>query len=403
MKSKILLSVLSIALAGALIAGATLAWFTDENEVPAATFVAGTVEVDADEPTVLPKAGVNNVNPGDSFNVKWFIHNKGTKATEFRVKLEKVWYIDDDNYAVNSEENGRLERLFDEYGVDDLEALEDLLNTNNVTYEPAGDDWKMHKGWIYYTSGPVPAGENRILELIVTFDGKKTDNKYMGATFTLGGIVEAVQASNGAPKAVWGDVWDEVKGEEPSEPEPEIFKVTAYADKTSYGTVTGSDEYKVGDTVTLEATPNPGGYRFMGWEFETIPTGFTPPDSDSETLSFEMPNGDVVIKAIFAEVDFELSSSRSISTESVSINGEGFTKVTISRSVKNYTLNGEQSQETRTIKAYIQGYGDYYGEADVTIGQNWKSFSITITIPGSALQINSNDIRIEIDGKVKQW
>ena len=48
MKTKVILSVLVIVMAAALIAGATSAWFTDENEVPAAEFVAGTVEVEAD-------------------------------------------------------------------------------------------------------------------------------------------------------------------------------------------------------------------------------------------------------------------------------------------------------------------------------------------------------------------
>ena len=47
------------------------------------------------------------------------------------------------------------------------------------------------------------------------FDGERTTNKYQGASFEIDVDFEAVQASNGAPSAVWGnDGWDAVNDSE---------------------------------------------------------------------------------------------------------------------------------------------------------------------------------------------
>lgn len=224
MKTKILLSVLAIGLSIALIGGATMAWFTDDAEVPAAEFTAGTVLVDVDEgsPEYLDDYNEDNVNPGDCTTITWNIINEGTKDAEFRVKLDELWRLDQDM------DDELWSKLYEEYKGENSSFnksdLEEMLDTDNVYYAPAPDsDWVMYSTggeiWLYYTGGPVPgtfdegdeANRTVELKLIIAFDGELTDNKYMGAEFTLGGIVEAVQASNDAPSEVWGSVWEEVK------------------------------------------------------------------------------------------------------------------------------------------------------------------------------------------------
>ncbi|NLP17726.1 MAG: hypothetical protein GX376_01400, partial [Firmicutes bacterium] len=54
MKSKLAMGVLVLALVAALIAGATSAWFTAEDEVPEVVFTAGTLKIDVDEAGTFP-------------------------------------------------------------------------------------------------------------------------------------------------------------------------------------------------------------------------------------------------------------------------------------------------------------------------------------------------------------
>lgn len=196
-----MMSILIIALAIALIGGATSAWFTAEADLPEAEFKAGTVKVNVDNGVVkeaMEGKSFDNVNPGDCGSVKWKIVNKGTKDAELRVKLTELWDGD--------------------------------LPTRNFFYAPAPDSkWVLYedrsrgnKGlWLYYTGGPVKGDFNEDdeeartvdLELIVAFDGEKTNNDYQGKTFTLSGDVEAVQTSNGAPAAVWGEAWKNATAE----------------------------------------------------------------------------------------------------------------------------------------------------------------------------------------------
>lgn len=230
MKKRIMLSVMVIALAAALIAGATSAWFTDDAEVPEAEFLAGTVLVDADKPTIHTMEGrfFDNVNPGDCAIVVWKIKNIGTKNAELRVKLDKEWESQAGSVL--------LAKINEEFGTDfDKGALTNHLNalernennTNVVYYAPApGSGWEIYEAddglWLYYTDGPVDGtyyeGEEGYegeveLPLVVYFHGGRMDNRYMKANFRIGGIVEAIQATNGAPEEVWGKAWKQVNKE----------------------------------------------------------------------------------------------------------------------------------------------------------------------------------------------
>ena len=59
LQRKMLMSIASVLVLVALIAGATMAWFTD-SETVAATFTAGTVNVGINDPT-----DIAIINPGD--------------------------------------------------------------------------------------------------------------------------------------------------------------------------------------------------------------------------------------------------------------------------------------------------------------------------------------------------
>jgi predicted ribosomally synthesized peptide with SipW-like signal peptide len=206
-----LISMLVIALAAAAIGGATMAWFTDEAEVPDVTFTAGTVIVNVDEDpviTTMEDRSIENVNPGDCATVCWNILNKGTKRAELRVKVDSGW-------------------------VDPVQEEKQV-----VFFAPKPDSgWVMYEDedglWLYYINGPVApvAGTNGDDEgvdegedesdepegvklcLVVGFDGPSMDNRYQGLSYSIGGTVYAVQASNGAPEDLWGEAWEEVKSE----------------------------------------------------------------------------------------------------------------------------------------------------------------------------------------------
>jgi predicted ribosomally synthesized peptide with SipW-like signal peptide len=216
MKTRILMSVLAIGLSIALIGGATMAWFTDEADVPEATFTAGTVEIDVGGPFdgEMEDFVAENVNPGDSYDVTWNITNNGTKNAQIRISLESIWE------SITSDPDLR-DRLLSDYSCADDEELLAKLNSEDLDTVPGivinglGTIWKevteAGQKWLYYYDESKPEGERHFgvgdtvtLSLTVTFDGPDMDNKYMGATYKIWGNVEAVQASNDAPYHQWG-------------------------------------------------------------------------------------------------------------------------------------------------------------------------------------------------------
>lgn len=76
MKSRILMSMLVIALAAALVGGATMAWFTDTATVTANTFTAGTLRVAAGAQTYT--VGIGNMAPGDTITGSFVVTNAGS-------------------------------------------------------------------------------------------------------------------------------------------------------------------------------------------------------------------------------------------------------------------------------------------------------------------------------------
>jgi predicted ribosomally synthesized peptide with SipW-like signal peptide len=83
MKTKMFMSMLVIALAAALVGGATMAWFTDTATNEANTFTAGNLDVAAGPQTYT--VAINNMAPGDTINGSFTVTNTGTLNLKYKV------------------------------------------------------------------------------------------------------------------------------------------------------------------------------------------------------------------------------------------------------------------------------------------------------------------------------
>lgn len=229
-----LLMMLSITVCIALIGGATMAWFTNKAELDANAFTAGTVEISADGGVVSNNEKIENVNPGDCFKLEWDIENVGTKKIQLRAIINAKW-IDTDEVK---------------FSEDNILILPQK-GSKWVFYQPEDKKGPNKPIYAYYLGGPIDGTygkeegeENDIanLELVLYFDGERTTNKYQGASFEIDVDFEAVQASNGAPSAVWGnDGWDAVNDSEyeflyenwklVEEDEIDLDSIACYGDK----------------------------------------------------------------------------------------------------------------------------------------------------------------------------
>ena len=83
MKRKMIMMLLSVTVGLALIAGATWAWFTDEDDAGDATFTAGILRIDVSDGLDLLyelESRIGNMNPGDLYEpIELIITNTGTK------------------------------------------------------------------------------------------------------------------------------------------------------------------------------------------------------------------------------------------------------------------------------------------------------------------------------------
>ena len=201
LQRKMLMSIASVLVLVALIAGATMAWFTD-SETVAATFTAGTVDVGINEPT-----NIDIVNPGDIINFgaeedAGYIYDseegqgsydrvlqityEGSKAAYVRVLVDAAWAEDlsSENLSLEGVE-GSPWVLQDEM-VDGkyVFLLDGILNGS-------GEDF-----------GDYDLAEVQNVPFIVTIDGAGTGNDYQGVALDMEFEVQAVQAANVDPNAV---------------------------------------------------------------------------------------------------------------------------------------------------------------------------------------------------------
>ena len=90
----------------------------------------------------------------------------------------------------------------------------------------------------------------------------------------------------------------------------------------------GSGSYLVGETVTLVADEAGTGKEFTGWEVEEGAVSIQ--NANKQKASFEMPDGELVINAIFKDIDYEVSVNDGDGSgtyhygDQVQVIGEGF-------------------------------------------------------------------------------
>ena len=199
LQRKMLMSIASVLVLVALIAGATMAWFTD-SETVAATFTAGTVDVGINEPT-----DIEIVNPGDIINFgaeEDSIYNyddgqgsydrvlqityEGSKAAYVRVLVDAAWAEDlsSENLSLEGVEGSPW--VLQEGTVDGkyVFLLDGILNGS-------GEDF-----------GDYDLAEVQNVPFIVTIDGAGTGNDYQGVALDMEFEVQAVQAANVDPNAI---------------------------------------------------------------------------------------------------------------------------------------------------------------------------------------------------------
>ena len=199
LQRKMLMSIASVLVLVALIAGATMAWFTD-SETVAATFTAGTVDVGIKEPT-----DIDIVNPGDiinfgaeedseylyedgqgSYDRVLQITYDGSKAAYVRVLVDAKWAgeLSNENLTLEGVEGSHW--VLQEAMVDGkyVFLLDGILNGS-------GEDF-----------GDYDLAEVQNVPFIVTIDGAGTGNDYQGVALDMEFEVQAVQAANVDPNAI---------------------------------------------------------------------------------------------------------------------------------------------------------------------------------------------------------
>lgn len=147
-------------------------WFQVDKDTGETTKITGLSGKSFND---LASGYVSVWNPGDSSNLRYSITNTGSKDTNIRAKLEGVW---------------------DEAGLDPDVVSVELCQ---------GSDWVLNGDYFYYNAndGVVPAGETIELCIAVSLSGGSTGNDYQGKSFTITGMVEAIQASNNASSSKW--------------------------------------------------------------------------------------------------------------------------------------------------------------------------------------------------------
>ncbi len=231
MKKKIILSTLVILVVVAASLGATFAWFTDQSDPIENVFVAGTVEIDAEETAFVTDGFYAlNWNPGDCAEKEYEITNIGTKRIKLRAMVETQWY----EWTIEEEQPGPL---YIGVGVDRV------WNPGWVVWTPEGEDAATVallvtdpvQGWTQGADGNwyyddiidgtyVEGGDNSdpvsvYLWLKVCLDGPLAGNQYQGKAYTVNVTYQAIQASHDG-EWEWNEIDFETGLELPAAPTP---------------------------------------------------------------------------------------------------------------------------------------------------------------------------------------
>ena len=173
MKKNVVVSMLIIALAAALLGGATFAWFTDSKQVPA-TFTTGTIILGEDIPNPL---SISDMAPNDTTEWEITIANEGTLDLYYRLCFSG---------------NGDLaEVLHVNIAGEDKGTLQEIITDGYIF-----DEATMR----------INAGEDSHTLAIAFHLPAETGNDYQNSTFDGYLTVEATQAKNQEAGSIkWGN------------------------------------------------------------------------------------------------------------------------------------------------------------------------------------------------------
>ena len=204
LQRKMLMSIASVLVLVALIAGATMAWFTD-SETVAATFTAGTVDVGINEPT-----DIAIINPGDIIKFgeledAGYYHNApiergmpqggydrvlqikytGTKAAYVRVLVDFDWEGDlsNENLSINAPTTGNWV-----YDGKDSQTGKHIFRLNGIL-----------NGSSESLLGGLSLADVKNVPFQLVINGASTGNQYQGVALNMNFEVQAVQAANVDP------------------------------------------------------------------------------------------------------------------------------------------------------------------------------------------------------------
>lgn len=199
MKSRMMISILVIAMTAALIGGATMAWFTSQAEITGNTLAAGTLEVSLSGPAenALPLQ-IQNMAPGDPATVKYlFLNNDGSLPMLFRFYMDgvaaestlqdvlkvKITLNPSDAYPRTFASDEKRQGNNNQFVWEGL--LKDMIGVGKAIDNIAA----AKLGY------PLPAGFQDIYEVKVWLP-KTVGNDFQGATFSGTLKVEATQFNN---------------------------------------------------------------------------------------------------------------------------------------------------------------------------------------------------------------
>ena len=196
-----LVSMLVIALAAAVIGGATMAWFTDEATVDPVTFTAGTLQIDLDNfaENTTESVDLDILNPGDEWEYKFDVTNVGTKS--FNWGIYACWkdIVGQDNTALPA---GQRELLIARgYGDAELSKIIDW-----EVYADYGEGEEPIVAGKMPAEGPagkimeaLAAGSDTVNFRVVASLPEDAGNEYQGSTMEIAFGVQAWQTTNNAP------------------------------------------------------------------------------------------------------------------------------------------------------------------------------------------------------------
>jgi len=210
MKIKIALSMLVILFVIAASFGATMAWFTDSEELTN-TFTAGRLSisgVDEWKVTTFDQEETDvwdNANPGECQEKEFEITNDGTKKVYIRFNFDGAW--------TNLPNENHDDPKNDPFPDHDLVTI-----TPAEGFEDNWSELELNGDIYWYYNGLVDPEETLTFSFRVCLDGPDTTNHYQEATYEIEFNFEAVQATHYASFDLWnagyyeGDAWYEVIG-----------------------------------------------------------------------------------------------------------------------------------------------------------------------------------------------